>query len=243
MSKNNCKVINSCWLTMCFILCSCDLESERNIESDVFPYNGFKKEVSLSGNRVFEDAIGTLSIDIIDTIFLFYAPESNDGVFELYGKNSKRYIGKFGPTGRGPGEFLLPIYAGQYSLEPEGLKIWINDRRLDRLSHLNLNSKNLNSGNIELAAIPIDAENAFFLNENKTIGTHASIDGRSYLTNPQTQDWLEYKTHLFPGLTITEELYNNPEQLYWAYFEYCRMKPDKSRYACGMLTINLNRYF
>jgi len=100
-----------CMLLSLQISCT---SNKANKELGEAPTSGpFSKVFTMQGNRVFEQAIGSFAVDIIDTMLLVYSPKSAEGIFSLYGKKSHKFIGKFGREGRGPGEFLIPVYSGQ----------------------------------------------------------------------------------------------------------------------------------
>jgi len=198
----------------------------------------FDDIIKPTGERILEEVVGLFSVDIIDTMLLVYVRDSKDGQLYFYGKQSHQLLGIVGPKGRGPGEFMLPAYNGQYYIDQEGVKIWMMDLLLDKLTLIQINSESLSTGNIELTSIRLDAENVFYLNDSTIIGTKATQSGRSFVYDPGKKDSMNFVTPLFPELPFMKELIKYPYDIYLAYFEYCRIKPDWTKYACAMTEFN-----
>ena len=209
------------------------MSSEQSSSISAFP-----QKVTLKGKRVLEEAFGGINIDIVDTMIMIRVQEAEKGMFQLYGQKSHNLVGEFGTKGRGPGEFIGARYEGQYSVDSTGINMWINDVILDRLSLININPQSLASGNIETQAFIIGAEHAYYIVPNKIIGVQASNEGRSYVTDPQNQTYLEFVTPLFPNVTIMEDVYRDGQLLEGVYFDYCKIKPDDTKFACGMSYLN-----
>lgn len=106
---------------------------------------------------------------------------SDDYAFSFYDMASDK-ITHFGRNGRGPNEFLTPMYFRQQDSKNENM-IWIHDHNLHKIDLSKINTPNLTVKTIELQRL---FSKVFYINDTTLIGILAEENCPIIITNPTT---------------------------------------------------------
>jgi hypothetical protein len=187
----------------------------------------FKQEKRLVPITLIGEEYGHNNIACIDKYIVLFS-SARDRFFHVYSAAGDS-LGCFGIRGQGPADFVGVQWNGQSS----GIGMWINDVNASKLRLVNI-EKSLSERTTVMDKIVQNASfsiNAFVRDDSLLISEQMSSDGYILVT-----------TNLNNGQqTNVEKLYNYPVQndFVYAHRSHWRLKPDGSKMAGAMLSINM----
>ena len=154
------------------------LTSCNSIPPQVHIVNNFPYTINLKGNEItsFDNELGIMGLYVTDNYFLC-SSHRTEFHFSVYSKDSIAKIINLCKQGRGPGEFISPMYFSQYQIENEETKIWVLDRGTSTFYLINIEqSIRMQNTYIEKSFSLLDYNrqsfrDAYYLNDSTLFGT------------------------------------------------------------------------
>lgn len=120
------------------LICICCIDKKENIYiGDMRYISSFKDTLYLDGKPVEIDNLGAMTIDVVDTFFVFVGSQW-DNFYQVYSKYSCQRVGSFVPKGRGRNELPtvgFPIFC---TGKGNNAVVWLHDRASNSVKMLNL---------------------------------------------------------------------------------------------------------
>lgn len=222
-----------CLLIIIFFTYSC----ERKLRDEsLFIVNDFPKNVNLQGNSIkgIRSDFYPFQMGLLGDILVFCDWE-NSPHFHVYQLPEFAYAGSFGQQGRGPGEFLDPLFWGQFE-QHDSKKMWVYQMNTKVLSQIDIN-ESLHTQNYESGfsvAIPPEthaAVNIISLNDSIVLGSGFSTEGEFFRFNHKNQKliWQPFKINYTRRLTTFFK--ENLENISILKQGVVKIKPDKTRFV------------
>lgn len=122
------------YFMFCLLLFSCKTLPENAIILTEFPEVRY-----LEGDTVnyFDSELGIMSFHDAGK-YIICGSHRTDYHFAVYEKNTFNKAAELFKAGRGPGEFIAPIYWSQYTVEDNHVKIWVLERALSKYMKVDL---------------------------------------------------------------------------------------------------------
>jgi hypothetical protein len=206
-----------------FVFTSCinnmDLFTENSIE-----IKDFKQEKKLTGTILIENEYGHFNIAHVDKYLILFSV-LREHFFYVYNINGDS-LGAFGIRGQGPNDLINIQWCGQYY----GTNMWIND-----VSNVRLCAVNITQSLVQKKCM-FDA-----IVKNLNFSVNSFVWNDSLLISEQMRDnFYLIRTNIYTKRTSEEKLYNYSSQhLFSTYKSIWRMKPDGSKMAAAMQSINM----
>lgn len=117
-----------------FLFVSCNQVNDKKIEVKYFP-----ESIDLAGKVIVNIQPQQVEkLKIVDSVLIIVNRKGNH-FFEYYNSNNFELLGKYGKSGRGPGEFISPIPTGEFYYNSEdGPVIHVYDWIRRRISYINI---------------------------------------------------------------------------------------------------------
>lgn len=163
----------------------------------------FEHEMQLHGDFIELDnaSLMTKQILIVDSLLIMENLNYNNHEYYFNVYNIKKNFGflwAFGKQGRGPTEFNFPKLTGQYSIDEDGIKIWIIDSNI-KIKQINLTKTLLNKNVSIEKTINVGREigepiSFFLLKDNKIVGRSCNESGRLFFSdvNQDSLKWIPF---------------------------------------------------
>lgn len=99
----------------------------------------FEKECALSGGREMMEVFGGGGVYVVDSLLVVTGGNQAAGYFwNVYSRNSGKFIKSMLRHGRGPSEVLYPAYNGQYEYEDGDIVAYFYDSGLSKVLKVNI---------------------------------------------------------------------------------------------------------
>jgi len=211
---------------------SCSIEEEyRTIKISEFP-----EVISVKG-EVFEydnpPHLFGHELYMIDSIIVLRNRLEESEFFYLVDKNNGEIIGSFGKRGKGPNEFLYPVFYDQFERKNDSTYMWIHDLHQRKMVLVNLNNYLLKEDpGIEKTMTqpePVSwGLDILVLPDENLVGRSMSPEGRFFYHDVTTDStkWVEFFPQVVdpPDKRMMVNLYQGPT----------RIKPDNSKFVSAL---------
>ncbi len=125
-----------CILSLSFVIYSCNVIKDN--ESQLHYIRNINSIIIKGENINIPGVYEPTGILAIDTLLVVISP-NNDYFFHIYDIKTFNLIKKFGTKGRGPGQFIAPVFTGQkMARTPDGVNLLIYDWMRKRISNIKL---------------------------------------------------------------------------------------------------------
>lgn len=188
----------------------------------------FPVEKRLEGEplRQLEDCIGIIDVGMAGP-YLICKEHKTKYHFAMY-DSDLRILGHFGINGRGPSEYLAPIYHGQYEWIDSGVRFYIWERALHELCAVDIESEGDSVSMREAAKFEmprgsrIEPRVLVRAGDNSFFGV-ADFEDCRFFTSDSLFNKPVYAEHVLP--------FDNKSAAHEIYQSCYGIKPDKSRIA------------
>lgn len=204
----------------------------------------FPETVSLVGKTVNEirSNFNPFQMGLHEDLLVFCDWE-NSLHFHLYQVPDFQYIGSFGQQGRGPGEFMDPVFWGQFENRDSEM-MWVYQIYSNLFTLVDINESLLNQASQPevIISVPSEAQeavNIISLNDSVVLGSGYATDGEFFYFNhkSKTMQWQPFRTTYTRN--ITSFFQANHEYISTLKQGITKIKPDKTRFVKAMVYMPL----
>lgn len=234
---------NTIYTLLCvFLFVSCSNKTEV---SNIVKVKEFEKVFNLEGEQILKNDNSAFSISVIDSLLLTLA-SGTDYHYNLYSKNSFKYLGSLGKRGDEPNSWMFPSYNNQFDKDNTDLKIWLSSDIKSEIIQVNLTSTIKSKDNNTIVDKKIDIDTKLFpftrllyVNDSIFYGDSGYFDSKRcrlkrYSLKANAID-ISY-SDLFPKV-LNQKLFPS-EMLNNLYHSKLRKKPNEVTFASAMEYFN-----
>jgi len=221
-----------------FISCS-----KHKYKSNVIKIKKFEKTHNLKGEQILINDYSAFSINVIDSLLLTHCT-GTDTHYNLYSKNTFKFLGSLGTKGNTPEAWLFPTYNNQFEKDSLGLKIWLSSHVKSKIIQVNLTktikSKSktpfiTKSFNINSKVFPFTK--LLYVNDSVFYGDSGYFDSqRCRLKRYNLETEITNHSSLFPKI-INKKLFPS-EMLKSLYYSLIQKKTDETVFVSAMEYFN-----
>lgn len=200
----------------------------------------FPEEISLNGQAITDvrSDFYPRQMGLFDNLLVFCDWE-NSPYFHVYNLPDFDFMGNFGLQGRGPGEYLDPVFWGQFQQE-DSIRMWVHQMNINIFSLVNIEQSLVNKNYTPQTQILIPHEfqtavNLLAISDSIVIGSGISADGEFFFFYPEneTLEWKDFRIDYTKN--VNSFFRNNLDYIPLLKQGVIKVKPDQKRFVKAMV--------